>query len=84
MFNRRSAIISSFATAVMLAMSGNPQAIEAKVKMEAKLNEMGINIADLAQQGRKGHARPGPSGAAAAKRAARKRRNIRARASKRA
>lgn len=84
MFNRRSQIIGSFISVALMAAVGNTQAAQAKTAMEADLAAKGMNINDLANQGRKGHARPGPSGAAAAKRAARKRRNVRARASKRA
>jgi hypothetical protein len=85
MFNRRSAIIHSFISVALMAAAGQPQAIEAKAKMEADLAAKGLNINQLARQGSKG----GPAhvwrtGAAKAKRAARKRRNVRARASKRA
>lgn len=83
MFNRRAILASAIAVAAMAA-HGSVQAQNANIAMKAELAEKGIDLNELAQKGRKGYKRPGPSGAAAAKRAARKRRNIRARASKRA
>lgn len=83
MFNRRATLASAMAVA-MLAAQGSVQAQQANIAMKAELASKGINLDSLAQKGRKGYKRPGPSGAAAIKRAARKRRNIRARASKRA
>ncbi len=85
MFNRRSQIISSFISVALMAAAGNPQAVQAKAAMNADLAKQGLDINELARMGRKG----GPphtvrTGAAAARRASRKRRNIRARASKRA
>jgi hypothetical protein len=60
----------------LMALGGDHSAQRTKIEMHRELDEKGIDLNDLAQQGRKGHKRPARSNAAAVKRASRKRRNV--------